>query len=68
MDGTSTDGVAIRRATPADAHTLSRVSELAFTGTFGQPIVRTIRARPARSVPHPSVRGFIVRDRNCEIR
>ena len=25
----------IRRATPADAHTLSRVSELAFTSTFG---------------------------------
>ena len=29
------DGMAIRRATPADAQTLSRVSELAFTGTFG---------------------------------
>jgi ribosomal protein S18 acetylase RimI-like enzyme len=35
IDGPGIDGVAIRRATPADAQALSRVSELAFTGTFG---------------------------------
>ena len=35
IDAPGIDGVAIRRATPADAQTLSRVSELAFTGTFG---------------------------------
>lgn len=35
IDGPGTGGVAIRRATPADAQTLSQVSELAFTGTFG---------------------------------